>query len=198
MRDIPQSDEGKQQGDSVKAADAARSPLTPAESEFAQELFELHRPSLYRYLVGLLPSKDDAHEVLQETYLRLLRQQSFDHVRANARAYLFQIATNLARDLFRQRSHRAGLAQLSVLSGPETTDWATWPDLQLTGEQLAATIVSALEELDATVREALLLYRFRDMTHREIAVRLQLSTRTVERYIKEGLAHVARRLQDVS
>jgi DNA-directed RNA polymerase specialized sigma24 family protein len=43
-----------------------------------------------------------------------------------------------------------------------------------------------------------LLYRFRDMTHREIAVHMHLITRTVERYIKDGLAHIARRLQEVS
>jgi RNA polymerase sigma factor (sigma-70 family) len=198
MNDASQTDDHRPEGESTDAAALVRAPLTPAESEFARELFEQHRPSLYRYLAGLLPSKDDANEVLQETYLRLLRQHSFDHIRSNARAYLFQIATNLARDLFRQRSNRTGVARDSALPRFETTDWTTWPDLELTGEQLVRIMIAALEELDASVREALLLYRFRDMTHQEIAVRLRLSTRTVERYIKEGLAHVARRLKDVS
>jgi DNA-directed RNA polymerase specialized sigma24 family protein len=48
------------------------------------------------------------------------------------------------------------------------------------------------------MREALLLYRFRDLTHQEIAAHMRLSTRTVERYIKDGLAHIALRLQEVS
>ena len=58
--------------------------------------------------------------------------------------------------------------------------------------------MAALEQLPGAMREALLLYRFRDMTHQEIAARMHLSTRTVERYIKDGLAHIARRLQEVS
>jgi RNA polymerase sigma-70 factor (ECF subfamily) len=197
MGTTSQSDGGEQWREATEAS-GVRTPLTPAESEFARELFELHRPSLYRYLVGLLPSQDDAREVLQETYLRLLRQRSFEHIRANARAYLFQIATNLARDLFRQRTHRADIAREGALRDPDTTDWATWPDLELTGEQLVQIIVAALEELPGPMREAVLLYRFRDMTHHEIAARLQLSTRTIERYIRDGLAHIARRLQEVS
>src|SRR5688572_8438996 len=82
----------------------SRAPLSPAESEFARELFERHRLSLRRYLTGLVPTREDANEVLQETFLRLLRQPSFEQLRENARAYLFQTATNLARDLFRQRA----------------------------------------------------------------------------------------------
>ena len=197
MNDASQTDDHKPEGESTDAAALVRAPLTPAESEFARELFEQHRPSLYRYLAGLLPSKEDANEVLQETYLRLLRQRSFEHIRSNARAYLFQIATNLARDLFRQRTHRAGVAR-DALRDPDTTDWSRWPDLELTGEQLAAIIVAALEQLPGVMREALLLYRFRDMTHQEIAAHMRLSTRTVERYIKDGLAYIARRLQEVS
>ena len=174
-----------------------RDPLSPAEREFARELFENHRLSLYRYLNGLLHSREEASEILQETYLRLLRQPSFEHVRANARAYLFQTATNLARDFFR---HRAILGmdaekRAYTFARTETQDWTNLPDLALEGDQVAATIVEALKELSSPAREALLLYRFRDMTHRDIALHMRVSTRTVERYVKEGLAHIERRLE---
>lgn len=184
-----------------RAADPkSRAPLSPAESEFARELFERHRQSLYRYLNGLLPSREDASEILQETYLRLLRQPSFEHIRANSRAYLFQTATNLARDLFRSRASRGVQTEASTTGTAllDTPDWTNWPDLALEGEQVAAVIIRALEELDTQVRTALLLYRFRDLPHREIAVRMNLSVRTIERYIKDGLAHIGRRLKDMS
>lgn len=177
-----------------------RQPLTRAETEFAQELFERHQLSLYRYLKGLLHSQEEAKEILQETYLRLLRQPSFDHVRQNARAYLFQTATNLARDFFRQRSVRglSAEAEAFAATGLNTPDWESWPELALEGDQLSVVIIGALDELGAEVREALLLHRFRGMTHREIAVCMNLSVRTIERYIKEGLAHIGRRLKAVS
>lgn len=193
-----QSDPAQERAGDCQGLDA-RHPLTQAESEFARELFERHRLSLYRYLKGLLHSREEASEILQETYLRLLRQPSFDRLRVNARAYLFQTATNLARDMFRQRAFRGINAEMEVYAAAEAAapDWSNRPDLDLEGDQIAATIIRALEELSAPVREALLLHRFRELTHREIAARMGLSTRTVERYVGEGLAHIGRRLKAV-
>lgn len=179
------------------SASGGRKPLTAAESAYATELFERHRLALYRYLKGLLHSREDASEVLQETYLRLLRQPGFDHVQRNARAYLFQTATNLVRDRFRQRIRNGFLAESKAFLTQEldAPDLASWPDLAVQGEQLTHIVVAALEELDSQVRLALLLYRFRDLTHRQIAARMGVSERTVERYIKESLAHISARLE---
>lgn len=175
----------------------SRQPLSHAESEFVRELFELHRLSLYRYLKGLLHSREDASEVLQESYLRLLRQPSFDRLRENARAYLFQTATNLARDLFRTRAAKGIEAERDIFSasGLDTPHWASWPELALQGEQIESLIVRALSDMDPRVRSALLLYRFRHCKHSEIAVQLGVCERTVERYIRTGLSLITERLE---
>jgi RNA polymerase sigma factor (sigma-70 family) len=171
--------------------------LTGAEVAYAKELFERHRLSLYRYLKGLLHSREDASDIVQESYLRLLRQPGFEHIRNNVRAYLFQTATNLARDRFRQRAHKGLEAESEVFlaGGLDTPDWTTWPELALEGEQLTAIVTNALEELDGSVRASLLLHRFRGLTHREIAAFMGVSERTIERHIKEGLTHIAARLE---
>jgi RNA polymerase sigma factor (sigma-70 family) len=188
--------EGSPEG-TGEAPSGERKPLTAAESAYARELFERHRLALYRYLKGVLQSREDASELLQETYLRLLRQPAFEHVQKNASAYLFQIATNLVRDRFRQRMRNGTLALSQSLPEPmpESVDLASWPDLALQGEQLANIVVAALEELDSDVRVAVLLHRFRDLTHRQIATLMGVSERTIERYIKEGLLRIAARLE---
>ena len=175
----------------------ARTALTPAEAEFVRELFELHRLALYRYLKHVLVSREDALEVLQETYLRVMRQPSFEHVRENARAYLFATATNLANNCFRQRSQKSFDAEAEAFeaAGLASPQWGSWPEIALQGEQTESIIIRALKELPAPTRTALLQHRFRDLTHREIAFRLGVSERTVERYIKDGLSHIANRLE---
>jgi RNA polymerase sigma factor (sigma-70 family) len=175
-----------------------RAPLTVAEAEFARELFETHRLSVYRYLCRLLNSREDASEVVQEAYLRLLRQPDLERVRSNARAYLFQTATNLARDLFRRRAMRGAAAEAEAFAaaGLEAPDWASWPELAMDGLQLSALLLSALRALDPRVRQALLLHRFRDLTHAQIAVRLKVSERTVERYVKDGLECIKDRMEE--
>jgi RNA polymerase sigma-70 factor (ECF subfamily) len=175
----------------------AREPLSPVESAFARELFERYQLSLYRYLTRLLHSREEAQEILQETYLRILRQPTFEHVRANARAYLFQTATNLARDLFRQKALRGIESERALFSagGLDSPDWDSWPELALEAEQAGRAIVDVLQELDPPVRSALLLHRFRGLKQQQIAEWLGVSERTVERYIKEGLTRIAARLK---
>lgn len=179
------------------AEDHNREPLSPVESAFARELFERHQLSLYRYLTRLLHSREEAQEILQETYLRILRQPTFEHLRANARAYLFQTATNLARDLFRQKALRGIESERALFnaSGLDSPDWDSWPELALEAEQAGRAIVDVLQELDPQVRSALLLHRFRGLKQQQISVWLGVSERTVERYIKEGLTRIAARLK---
>lgn len=188
---------GWQRVEHVSTVTNARAALTPAEAEFARELFEQHQLALYRYLKRVLVSSDDAREILQETYLRLLRQPSFEHVRQNPRAYLFATATNLANNCFRRRSQKSieAEAEMFEAAGLSSPQWESWPELALQGQQTEALIISALFELPAAMRAALLQHRFQALTHREIALRLGVSERTVERYLKEGLLRIADRLE---
>jgi RNA polymerase sigma factor (sigma-70 family) len=129
--------------------------------------------------------------------LRFLRQPSFDRLRDNARAYLFQIATNLARDFFRQTSQQRSLARMAFIDqqGLVAPDWTSWPEMSLQGKQVAAVIISALRDLDPQVRTALLLHRYQELTHRQIATRMGVSERTIERYVKQALTHIDQRLK---
>jgi RNA polymerase sigma factor (sigma-70 family) len=175
----------------------SREPLSAAEAQFVQELFEHYQFQLFAYLNGLLKCRDEAKEILQETYFRVLRQPNFDHVRENARAYLFQTAANLARDHFRRKaSHGIGAErEIFSASGLDVPHWESWPDLALEAEQTNQLIIRALQSMKPPVRSALLLHRFRDFTHSQIATWLAVSERTVERYVKEGLSVIAEQLK---
>jgi RNA polymerase sigma factor (sigma-70 family) len=175
----------------------ARDPLSSVEAQFARELFERHQLSLYRYLSGLLHSREEAKEILQETYLRLIRQPDFDRLRENARAYLFTTATNLARDLFRLKSSRGMEVERELYSagGLDSPHWESWPDLALEGKQAELAILQALRNMEPVVKSALLLHRFRDMTHEQIGALLGVSERTVKRYVREGLTAIADQLK---
>src|SRR5690554_5344224 len=76
---------------------------------FVERLYHQYRTSLSHYVAGMLPGgQQDAEVIIQETYIRLLRQSSLEHLQANARAYIFTIATNLVRDSLRKQVRRCG------------------------------------------------------------------------------------------
>jgi RNA polymerase sigma-70 factor, ECF subfamily len=65
-----------------------------------------HHPEIYRYLRRLTFRATEADDLAQETFLRAYRAWQTLAADANVRAWLFAIATNLARNHFRAESRR--------------------------------------------------------------------------------------------
>src|SRR5579871_5750782 len=78
---------------------------TQSHQAYVTLLFNKYRAALQRYLRRFVLA-EDAAELVQETYFRLLRRGELLHVEPMARAFLFETATNLARDLRRRRLTR--------------------------------------------------------------------------------------------
>jgi len=69
-------------------------------------LFERHAVPLYRYIVTRV-GRGDAHDILGETFATAFRsRRAYDLDRSDARAWLFGIATNCARHLWRSEQRR--------------------------------------------------------------------------------------------
>ncbi|HTY50044.1 MAG TPA: RNA polymerase sigma factor [Steroidobacteraceae bacterium] len=152
-------------------------------------LFNKHRIALQRYLCRMVPP-EDAAELVQESYYRLLRHGEMVRIEALARSFLFQTATNLARDHHRRRlSHRA--AQHVQIDDCELPEEHQGPDEQLTGEQTYALLERALDELPQQTRNVFLLHRFGDRSYPQIAAAMNLSVRTVARKMADAVEHLS-------
>ena len=75
-------------------------------SELVARVFVRFQRSLLRYLRDLLVRREDAEDVAQETYLKLMGAASLETSELRVRAFMFKVATNLAYDRFRQRRTR--------------------------------------------------------------------------------------------
>ena len=65
-----------------------------------------HHAEIYRYLLRVTSRSGDADDLSQETFLRAYRAWGGLDDGANVRAWLFTIATNLARNYCRSESRR--------------------------------------------------------------------------------------------
>jgi RNA polymerase sigma factor (sigma-70 family) len=173
--------------DEPDAAEAI--PPDPSHRAYVTMLFNRHRVSLQRYLMRLVPP-DDAAELVQESYYRLLRHGEMVRIDAMARSFLFQTATNLARDHHRRRaSHRAALHV--PIEDEEIVEDHLGPDEQLAGEQTRALLEQAIAALPQDTRTVFLLHRFRDLTYPQIAEIMSLSGRTVARKMAEAIERLS-------
>ena len=176
------------------------STVTPSAGEserYVERLYRKYRASLSHYVAGMLPGgQQDAEVIIQETYIRLLRQSSLEHLQVNARAYIFTIATNLVRDLLRKQVRCCGDAH-DPLQEEEHCSKDDSPPHNAQWQQSLQRLQVALQELRPVCRQVFVLSRFEEMTYPEIANRLSISTRSVERHMSAALKHLQKTLEDL-
>jgi len=163
--------------------------VADSHQAYVTQLFQKYRTALQRYLRRFV-SAEDAADLVQESYFRLLRRGELVHVEAMARAFLFETATNLARDLRRRRVTRHADQHVD-LDSVEVIDGRTRPDEHLAGEQVRALLERAIAQLPQETRTVFLLHRYRDLSYPEIAALTRLSARTVARKMAQAIEQLS-------
>jgi RNA polymerase sigma factor (sigma-70 family) len=165
----------------------------PAEENrgaLIEKIFREHNSSLLRFLQARLSSAQDAREVAQEAYVRLLQLDSPGAI-GFLRAYLFKTAANLATDRLRHRR----VAQLSVNEEFFSLEPPTPMDT-LSAQQDLEVLSAAVDELSPKCREVFMLRRLGNLQTDEIARRTHIGPRMVRIYIAQALAHCQMRLAE--
>lgn len=156
-------------------------------------LFEEHNRTLQSFLVARLGNEQEAREVAQEAYVRLLQLHQPGTV-SFLRAYLFKTAANLAVDRIRQRVNRERLDR----SGPERdfVDRLS-PDRRLMAAEELAVLEQALRELSPAYRRAFILHRFEEWSTADVARELGVQERMARNYISRAAIYCKLRLDGV-
>lgn len=165
--------------------------MSAAKNEFVSGLFEQHGWNLFRFLSARL-RRQEAEDVAQQTYLHLLQHPAPGEI-GNPAAYLFRTASNLAIDTMRRETTR--LRHTEPEADPESLSSVMHePEDVLDAAARIERFTAVLEELPELCRHAFLLNKLDGLTHAEIATRLGLSKKTVQRYVLKALEHCAARL----
>lgn len=72
-------------------------------AEAARDLFQAHGAAIYRFAAVLVRRREDAEDVVQETFMKLLRHLDAGGDTTNLRGWLFTVAAHAARDRQRGR-----------------------------------------------------------------------------------------------
>lgn len=161
-----------------------------------QALFAEKGATLSKYFLRRVAHRWDAQDLVQEVYLRLLRIEPDDA--ANIRspeAYLFTVAANLVKEhaVLRQQQP-LGSDQfdqvVEQLVAPTNLEADT--DSERRQERLSGLI----DRLSPKCKAVLIMHYRDDMSYREIAERMSISTNMVKKYIVKGLAACRQRMAD--
>lgn len=168
----------------IPPRDSPSPPLAAGgDTWFAAELAP-HEPALRAYLHGLVGASD-VDDLIQDTYVRVLRARAAGAV-ASPRGLLFATARNAARDLFRRRAV-ANPVPIAEIDGSRVFDEAPGVAETVSRRQENDLLAAAIAELPPRCREILVLRKFENLSHREIAQRLGIAEHTVEAQLTKAL-----------
>jgi RNA polymerase sigma factor (sigma-70 family) len=157
---------------------------TPPLAKFASDAAEHYSAELHRFLARRLHRPDEVEDLVQEVYIRLLKIDNGEFV-LNPRGYILKTAANVAHDYVekdrRAKEHvvvNSEVADQSAENPPEHLTCSLAQ--QLNSQQQLSVALAKLAPIHASV---LLMHYREGYSYEEIAERLKVSVRQVERYL---------------
>jgi len=167
------------------------------EAEVVDALAREHRPALLRYFRRRGFNPPDDEDAAQEVFLRLTSYFSEGEAAAakieRLDRYLFAAAANVATDLRRKSAVRAG-GRHEIYDDDLHAQAGIDPEADLSGRQSLDALILALNELPERTRVIFVLIRFEHVKQMEVARRLGVTLRCVEKHLQKALAYLGERI----
>jgi RNA polymerase sigma-70 factor (ECF subfamily) len=164
------------------------------------ELIQSQQHYVYSIAMSVLHQPEDAADLTQEAFVRLLRVLPQYNGESRFTTWLYRMVVNLGRDELRRRGRQVlvftpGASEdndaLDPLDSVTSDDRLGDPTRALSDSELQAAIRRALTQIEPHYRIALTLFYFDDMKYTDIAEVLDLPLNTVKSHIRRGKERLA-------
>jgi RNA polymerase sigma-70 factor (ECF subfamily) len=171
------------------------------QAEGYEQLLAAYGLRLYGFFHRATGSHHDAEDLLGELMLRLVRTIKEYDDRGRFEPWLFRIASNMIRDRIRRKTASpAPTGWLGESDGGLADDEIEGPavavDAALVATDTSVQLRQALDRLDPTVRDMILLRHFGQMSFRDIARLYRCPMGTVLARVHRGFKALRRLLGD--
>jgi RNA polymerase sigma-70 factor (ECF subfamily) len=177
-------------------AEPSRELIVQAQQGDAQAISQLilgQQHYVYSIAMSVLKNPEDAADLTQEAFIRLLRALGQYNGESRFTTWLYRLVVNLCRDELRRRGRQVPVMPpapdeeeadqiASVADGDRWTD----PEQALAASELRDQVRQALEQLEEHYRLVLTLYYFEDLKYTDIAEILDIPLNTVKSHIRRG------------
>jgi RNA polymerase sigma-70 factor (ECF subfamily) len=161
----------------------------PSSEPYATALYEEHSGRIFGYCLRRLPSREEAEDAVQQTFMNAFRGLRQGVVPRSESAWLFKIAENVCRERRRSAWRRN---RLELVQDPD--DMAGLAAAPVRSHDELAGLADALAELPPNQQRAILLREWQGLSYKEIAEQLGLSEGAVETLLFRARRSLARKL----
>lgn len=155
---------------------------------FAREIL-VHEAALTRYLGRMWSNRDEIHDLQQEIYVRVYEAAAKARP-SSPKAFLFTAARHLMVDRLRRTRVVSIEAMGDMEELPVPID-DVCPERRTSARQDLRRLADALSLLPPRCREVVWLRRVEEVPQKEVASRLGISEKTVEKQVAKGMRLLA-------
>lgn len=167
---------------------------TSESKETIESLFEAHFHKLVLSAIRYVKDYDEASEIVQDVFVKIW--QNYEKIKdvKDLRAYLFKAVKNSSFNYLKHIKVKERFINQSMHLG-ESVEKSR--EETISDEETRQKINEAINKLPPNWREALLLSKYNRLKYHEIAEEMDISPKTVEKYISKAFSVLRVELKDV-
>ncbi|MEM7110341.1 MAG: RNA polymerase sigma-70 factor [Bacteroidota bacterium] len=154
------------------------------DNEAFEELFKRYYNPLFNLAFGILKTEDTAEEQVQEVFIKLWERRSMLKMDTKLFSYLVVSVRNRCYNCIRDQKVEKKYAESQV---QQYRDQIFSEEYNQYDEALIGKLHQAIDQMPEKCREVFKLSRFEGLSHKQIAERLSISTKTIENHITKGM-----------
>ncbi len=170
--------------------------LKSSNSEAFEESFRELHDNIFNYLFFKIGDSQTAEDLLQDVFVKLWENRYQLKEELSLPAYLYTIAKNLTANYYRHKIVVQNFQKELELRADQENFSSPLFHLEL--NELKNNFIKALEKLPGQQRTVFMMSRHDNLSHKEIANRLNISIKTVETHIGKALKSLRKALKSGS
>jgi RNA polymerase sigma-70 factor (ECF subfamily) len=167
-----------------------------------EELMRRTQDKIYNLGIKFFGNKEDAADLLQETYIKAYESLPNFEGRSSFSTWLYRIATNFAlMKLRKEKMKKVSIEELKEISdGSKDSidfyDWSENPYLHYKNEELKEILNEAINSLPPKYKTIFILHDIEGLSIQEVAKILSLSVPTVKTRIHRSRLYLREKLSE--
>ena len=151
-------------------------------------------PSLKRFIGRFMRSPSDVEDIAQEAFLRAYAAERSRPIE-QPKSFLFRIAKHLALSQLTRKSRQI-TEYIEDSTDPGVVQLDSSAEEEISAQQILGVHCAAVAELTPQCREVYLLRKVQGLSHKEIAVELEIAVSTVEKHLMKAVAQCDRYVRE--
>lgn len=164
--------------------------LKNGDEEAFTSLYHRYCNKVYKFCSLYFTNNSSAEEVVQEVFIKLWDIRSYVNENENLEGLLFIITRNMVFDNTRKNFNES-FYQISILAA---YDKAYDIEEELHAKDLKVYIDRLVNELTPRQKEIFCMSRYEHLSYKEIAEKLNITPKTVERHINDALKYLKKNI----